>query len=116
MSRNETDDNASPLVIAALACLLCMPIVYLATRPVIWLFSAPWVPWFLAGVFVFTPFMVAFMVLYRCAWHEDRPRTRRILATMASACIIVGVDLLITGALALLGGLIAGTSHRMGGN
>ncbi|HEY1787167.1 MAG TPA: hypothetical protein VGJ73_03385 [Verrucomicrobiae bacterium] len=116
MSRNEINENASPLLIAGLACLLCMPAVYLATRPVVWLFSARWAPWLLAGIILIAPFMVAFTVLYRCAWHDGQPRARRLLATVVSSCIIVAIDLLLTGALALIGGMIAGTSRVMGGN
>ena len=116
MSRNEINENASPLLLAGLACLLSMPVVFLVTRPVIWLLHAPWVPWLLSGIFLMAPFTVAFMVLYRCAWHEDRPRARRIIATTVSAWIIVGLDLLLTGALALVGGFIAGSSRVMGGN
>jgi hypothetical protein len=68
MSRNEEiNGHTSPLVIAGLVCLLSMPAIYMATRPVIWLFSAPWVPWLLAVIFALAPFTVAFMVLYRCA-------------------------------------------------
>jgi hypothetical protein len=116
MSRNEINENASPLLMAGFACLLCMPVVYLATRPVIWLFNAPWVPWLLSGIFLMAPFTVAFMVLRRCAWHDDRPPATRLLSMIASSCIIVGVDLLLIGALALVGGMIAGTSRMMGGN
>jgi hypothetical protein len=118
MSRNEVNGNGnvSPLLIAGLACLVCMPAVYLATRPVIWLFPARWVPWLLGSIFVIAPFMVAFTVLYRCAWHDDRSRARRILAIIASSVIIVGLDLILTGALGLIGGSIAGMSRVMGGN
>lgn len=118
MSQDEINGNgnASPLLMAGLACLLCMPAVYFATRPVIWLFSAPWVPWLLAGLSLAAPFAVAYLVLYRCAWHEDRPRARRILGTIVSSCIIVGIDLLLIGALAVVGALITGTSRMMGGN
>ncbi|HXC34320.1 MAG TPA: hypothetical protein VNV43_00495 [Candidatus Acidoferrales bacterium] len=117
MSRNEEiNGHTSPLVIAGLVCLLSMPAVYLATRPVIWLSSAPWVPWLLAVIFVMAPFMVAFAVLYHCAWHNDQPPARRILSTVVSSCIIVGIDLLLTGAIVIIGGFIAGTSRVMGGN
>lgn len=116
MSQDETNENASPLVLAGLACLLCMPVVYLATRPVTWLSSAAWVSWLLAAIFLMAPFTVAFTVLRRCAWHEDWPRSRRILFTIASSCIIVGVDLLLTGALALVAGMVTGLSYKMGGN
>lgn len=116
MSRSEINENTSPLLIAGLVCLLSMPVIYTATRPVIWLFSGPWVPWLLAVVFAIAPVMVAFTVLYRCAWHDDRPPGRRIVSTIISSCIIVGVDILLTGALVLIGGLIAGTSRVMGGN
>src|SRR5215472_16860927 len=116
MSRDELNGNVSPLLIAGLACLLCMPVVFFATRPVIWLSSAAWVPWLLAAIFVAVPFAVAFMVLYRCAWHDEQTRTRRLLAIIVSTCIIVGIDLLLTGAVGVVGGLIAGSSRVMGGN
>jgi hypothetical protein len=116
MSRNEIDENTSPLLIAGLACLLSMPAIYLATRPVLWLASGPWVPWLLLATFAMAPFSVAFMVLYRCAWHEDQSRTRRILSTIVSSCIIVGIDLLLTGAFVIIGGALAGMTRVMGGN
>lgn len=116
MSRNDIDENTSPLLIAGLACFLSSPVIYLMTRPVVWLSSAPWVAWLQLGIFAVAPVTVAFMVLYRCAWHDDRPRTRRILTTILSACLIFGIVLLMIGAIAIIGGLVAGTSRKMGGN
>jgi hypothetical protein len=116
MSRNEINGNTSPLLLAGLVCLLSMPVVYTVTRPVIWLFSGPWVPWLLAVIFAVAPFMIAFMVLYRCAWHDDRTPGKRIFSTSLSACIIVCIDLLLTGALVMIGGFIVASSRVMGGN
>lgn len=117
MSRNEElNGHTSPLILAGLVCLLSMPLIFAATRPVIWLFSAPWVPWCQAAIFTLAPFTIAFMVLYWCAWHNGQPPVRRILATIVSSCAIVAVDLLLIGALGIVGGLIAGMSRKMGGN
>jgi hypothetical protein len=116
MSRNDINENTSPHLIAGLACFLSLPVVYLTTRPVVWLFSAPWVAWLELGVFVIAPVAVTFMVLYRCAWHDDQSRTRRILSTILSACIIFGIVLLLIGAIAIVGSVVAGTSRVMGGN
>ncbi|HEV2320585.1 MAG TPA: hypothetical protein VGV18_12590 [Verrucomicrobiae bacterium] len=116
MSRTEQNENTSPVLIAGLACLLCLPVLYLATRPVVWLFSAPGTAWMMAAIFAVAPLTVAFMVLYRCAWHDDRPRARRFLSIIACSCIIYGVDLLLAAAVVMIGCLIAGLSRVMGGN
>jgi len=116
MSRNDINENTSPLLIAGLACFLSLPVIYLMTRPVVWLSSAPWTVWLQSAIFAITPVTVAFMVLYRCAWHDDRPRARRILFTILSACLIFGIVLLLIGAIAIVGGVVAGTSRVMGGN
>lgn len=116
MSRNDINENTSPLLIAGLACFLSLPIVYVTTRPVAWLFDAPWVAWLQLGVFTIAPVMVAFLVLYRCAWHDDRPRSRRILSTILSSCVIFGVVLLLLSAIAIVGCVVVGTSRVMGGN
>jgi hypothetical protein len=116
MSRNEINGNTPPLVIAGLACLLCMPVADLASRPVIWLFRAPWMLWPLAAISCIAPFAVAFIVLYRSSWHGGQPRGRRILSTIMSSGIIFGVDLLLIGVIAVIGGLITGLSRAMGGN
>lgn len=116
MSQNDINENTSPLLIAGLACFLSLPVVYLTTRPVTWLSNAPWVAWLQLGVFAIAPVTVAFMVLYRCAWHDDRPRTRRILSTILSSCMIFGIVLLLLGALAIVCCVLVGTSRVMGGN
>jgi hypothetical protein len=116
MSRDDINEYASPLLLAGVASLLSMPVVYMATRPVMWLSSAQWVTWLLALIYLIAPFAVTFAVLYRCAWHDDRPRARRLLSIFVSSCVIVGIDLLLIGALGIAGGLITGLSHKMGGN
>lgn len=116
MSRNEINESTSPMLIAGLACFLSLPVVYLTTRPVVWLINAPWMAWLQLGIFAIAPVTVAFIVLYRCAWHDDRPRVRRILSTILSACLIFGIVLILISAIAIIGCVIAGTSRRMGGN
>jgi hypothetical protein len=117
MSRNEQmDENVPPLLSAGLACLACVPIVYLATRPIVWLTLVPGVQWLVVGLFTILPVSVAFIVLYRSAWHEERPRLKRIFSAMMSACIIFGVDLFAVGVLVVVGCLIAGLIRVVGGN
>lgn len=117
MDDNETmDGKAPPFLIAGLACLLCLPIIYLATRPLIWLLQARWVVWPLFTLWTFVPVSAAFMVLYRSAWHREWPRNRRIFSMIFSSCVIFGVDLLVVIMLLAVGCLIAGLTRVMGGN
>lgn len=116
MSRNETNKSAPPLLAAAMMCLLCVPAIYLATRPLVWLLSAAWAQWMIAGLFVFVPLLAAFLVLYESSWHDDQPRFRRLVSTMASSLIVFGIDLLLAGALLAIGCLIVAQSRSMGGN
>ena len=117
MSLNGQINGRMPLfLIAGLACLFCVPVIYLATRPVIWLLHAQWIAWLLMGLFVLVPLSVTFIILYRSGWHEERPTFRRILSTAFSSCLIFGVDLLAVGALIAAACLIAGLARVMGGN
>ena len=116
MSRNELNENTPPLLIAGLTCLLCMPVVLLTTRPVIWLSNAPWVTWLLGSFFIAVPLVVTFVVLYRSAWHNDVPQVRRVISVVLSSCVIFVADVLLVGAVLVIGCLIAGLSRVMGGN
>lgn len=113
MSRNGQMDEKMPLFLTAgLACLFCVPVIYLATRPVVWLLHAQWLAWVLVGLFILVPLSVTFIILYRSGWHEERPRFRRIISIIFSSCVIFGVDLLAVGvvlaAACLLSGLVRG--------
>jgi len=116
MSRNEINENTPPLLIAGLTCLFCMPIVFLTTRPVIWLSTAPWVAWLLGSFFIVVPLVVTFIVLYRSAWHDELPQARRIISVVLSSFVILVADVLLVGAVLVIGCLIAGLSRVMGGN
>ncbi|HTV40924.1 MAG TPA: hypothetical protein VMF08_10130 [Candidatus Sulfotelmatobacter sp.] len=116
MSRNEINDNKPPLLTAGLMCLVCVPVLFLTTRPVVWLSNGPWVAWLLGGSFIIVPLAVTFIVLYRSAWHDDRPQVRRIISVAVSSCIIFVADLLLVAAVIIVGCLIAGLSRVMGGN
>lgn len=111
MSRNGQMDMPLSLM-AGLACLFCVPVIYLATRPVVWLTHEQWIAWLLMGLFVLVPLSVTFIVLYRGGWHEERPKWKRILSTIFSSCVILGVDLIAVGALlaaaCLLSGIVRG--------
>jgi hypothetical protein len=109
-------ENMPLFLTAGLGCLLCVPIIYMATRPVIWLLHSQWTVWPLMSLFVLVPLSVTFIILYRSGWHEEQPRYWRIVSTLFSSCVIFGVDLLAVGALVAAGCLIAGLARSVGGN
>jgi hypothetical protein len=117
MSRNgQMGENMPLFLIAGLAGLFCTPIIYLATRPVVWLSHAGWVPWLLLGLFIIVPLSVTFIILYESGWHEEPPRSRRIFSAIFSSCMIFGVDLLAVGAVIAAACLITGLARAVGGN
>ena len=117
MSRNEPFNENGPLfLMAGLASLMCLPIIYLATRPVIWWFHVSWVEWLLLALFTVLPLSVAFIILYSSAWHQEWPKIKRIVSVALSSCVIFGVDLFLVILLMIIGGLVAGLGRAMGGN
>ena len=117
MSRNEPlNENGPVLLIAGLAGLMCLPIIYLATRPVIWWLHVSWVGWLLPALFIILPLSVTFIILYWSAWHQEWPKIRRIVSVALSSCVILGVDLFLVILLMIAGGLVAGLARAMGGN
>lgn len=117
MSRNEPFNENGPLfLMAGLACLMCLPIIYLATRPVIWWLHVSWIEWPLLALFTVLPLAVTFIILYLSTWHQEWPKIRRIASVALSSCVIFGVDLFLVILLVIAGGLIAGLARAMGGN
>lgn len=117
MSTNEPMRENGPLfLMAGLACLMCLPIVYLATRPVIWWIHVSWISWPLLLLFIIVPLSVTFAVLYWSAWHSEWPRIRRIAVAAFSSCVIFGVDLIFVVFLIIGGILVASIARVMGGN
>jgi hypothetical protein len=117
MDDNEImDGKAPPYLIAGLVCLLCLPVIYLATRPLIWLLHARWVVWPLFTLWTLVPIAAAFVVLYRSTWHRDWPKNQRFFSMIFSSCVIFGVDLLLVVMLLAAGCLIAGLTRVMGRN
>ena len=117
MSRNEPFNENGPLfLLAGLACLMCLPIIYLATRPVIWWLHGPWSEWLLLPLFTILPLSVTFIILYWRAWHQEWPKIRLVVSVALSSCVIFGVDLFLVVLLMIAGGLIAGLARAMGGN
>jgi hypothetical protein len=113
MSRKGEMNGRMPLFLTAgLACLFCVPVLYLATRPVVRMVHLDWMVWPLMGLFIVVPLMVTFIILYRSGWHEERPKFRRIVSTIFSSCVIFGLDLVMVGVLlavtCLLSGLVRG--------
>src|SRR5580658_7574810 len=79
MSDYEKLDEKMPLfLMAGLACLFCLPALYLVTRPLIWVLHSRWAVWPLFTLWTFIPVSAAFIVLYRSAWHREWPKFRRI--------------------------------------
>ena len=116
MSNNEPMRENGPLfLMAGLACLMCLPIVYLATRPVVWWLHVSWVQWPLLMLFTIVPLSVTFAILYGSAWHSEWPRIRRIASVAVSSCVIFGIDLFLIILLIVLGGIIVGLGRAMGG-
>ena len=117
MSCNEPMNGNRPLfVMAALAGLACLPIVYMATRPIIWLLPVPWAAWVLMPLFLVIPPMVTFIILYCSTWHQEWPRAKRIFSMAASSYIIFGVDLFVIGLIVVIGCVMLGLSRAIDGN
>ena len=117
MNRNErTGENVPLFFTAGVACLICLPIIYAATRPVVWWLQMPWTEWLLAPLFTLIPLAVVFIILYCSAWHREWTKGRRVLSTAFSSCVIFGVDVLLILSMAIVGSVIAGLARVMGGN
>jgi hypothetical protein len=117
MSDNEKmDEKVALFLMAGLACFLCLPAIFLATRPLIWLLHTSWLMWPLFAIWTFVPVSAAFAVLYRSSWHRERPRVRRIFSMILSSCVIFGVDLLLLVFLIVATCLVMGLGRVMGGN
>ena len=110
------NENGPLFLMAGLACLMCLPIVYFTTRPVIWWLHVAWIAWPLLALFVIIPLSVTFIILYSSAWHQEWPKIRRIASAALSSCFIFGVDLFLIIMLIIMGGLVAGMGRHMGGN
>ena len=85
-------EDGPPIVLAGFGCLLCLPIIYFATRPVVWAIHAQWVYWLLSALFILLPMSVTFTILYRSLWHREWPGSKRILSLiLVSGMIFCGV-------------------------
>ena len=116
MSRNEPlEENGLLFYIAGLVCLLCFPIIFVATRPVVWL-NLAWTQWPLLALFTIVPLSVTFIILYCSTWHEERSKIRRVVSAAFSSCVIFGVDLFVVILLVAAGCLVVGLGRSMGGN
>jgi hypothetical protein len=91
------DDNKYTIGIAAFVCLLPLPALYFATRPLVSIPHASGIPWLITLLFVLPPPLTAFITLYWGAWQHDWPRAKRILLSVFMSCIIFGADLLLLG-------------------
>jgi hypothetical protein len=117
MNRNqEINGGSAPFLMAALACLVCLPIMYITTRPLLWVLHGQGVEWLLLSLFTTVPLLVTFLILYYSPWHRSSPRARRIFSSIFSACLIFGVDLLFVVFTVIVGCLIVALSRTMGGN
>lgn len=116
MSRDDPFAEHGPLfLMAGLACLLMMPVIYLATRPFVWLHAA-WTAWLLLPLLILVPFSAAFTVIYRSGWHREWPRARRIFSSFLSSCVVFGIDVIFFVVVVIVGSLITALARTMGGN
>lgn len=104
----QTNENTLPIVLAGFGCLLCLPMVYLATRPVVWAVHAQWIYSLLVPLFILVPMAAAFIILYRSLWHREWTGTKRVLSLiLVSGLIFFGV-LVIIGMVLAAGSLFTG--------
>src|SRR5580658_2986226 len=109
MSYNgKIDERALLFFTAGLACLVCVPVIFVAMRPVVWWFHTTWAAWLLGTLFILIPLVVTFIILYCSAWHREWSKARRILSLALSSCIIFGVDFIAVVLLLAVGTLLAG--------
>ncbi|HTV41561.1 MAG TPA: hypothetical protein VMF08_13345 [Candidatus Sulfotelmatobacter sp.] len=102
-------ENTLPIALAGFAGLLCLPIIYFATRPVVWTIHARWVYWPLTALFILFPMSVTFTILYRSLWHREWPGPKRILSLIVvSALVFCGALIMIALPLIALGLCAAG--------
>jgi hypothetical protein len=83
-----TDENKPPILIAGLVCLFSLPIIYWATRPLIWVLHGAWMPWLFTPLFTLLPMSMAFTVLYRSVWHQEWHGSKRILPLILMSGVI----------------------------
>jgi hypothetical protein len=98
----EINDDEYTAVIAVYSSLLSLPIIYGATRPVIWMHHSSWAPRLLAPTFIVMPAAMAFIILYFGCWHLEWQRPKRILWAILSSCLIYGIDISIIAYIAIL--------------
>ena len=99
---DEIDEDEYAAVVAVCSSLLSLPVIYAATRIVIWMHHPTWTPWLLAAMFTVMPAAVAFIILYSGCWHLEWQRPKRILWAILSSCLIYGADILIIGYVAAI--------------
>jgi hypothetical protein len=104
----QTNGNTPPIVLAGFGCLLCLPIVYLATRPVVWAIHAQWIYSLLAPLFILLPTSAAFVILYRSLWHREWARSKRVLSLILVSGLIFCAVLLVIGMVVAAGSLYMG--------
>ena len=90
---HQTEEYQPPIVMAAVACLLCL-LAYHAVKKQIEFAQLPaWVE-FLIGSLL--PIAVVFMILIRSRWHLELGKTTRMLSMLLTSGIIYGCVLVVT--------------------
>jgi ABC-type arginine/histidine transport system permease subunit len=100
---DEIDEDESTAVIAVCSSLLSLPVIFAATRIVIWMHHPASTPRLLTPMFIVMPVTVAFMILYFGCWHPEWQRPKRILWAILSSCLIYVADLVLTACGAVIG-------------
>jgi hypothetical protein len=109
VDRNEQrDEDGLTMIIAGVLCLVTMPVIYFATRPLLQVLHPPWMHWLLAALFTLMPLYMAFIVLYCSSWHERWPKSKRIPWLVLSSLIIFVADLVAMALIVAIGSYFPG--------
>jgi hypothetical protein len=112
----QAGESAPPMIRAGLACLVCLPLVWLSTSPLSRLHNARLAEWLALAVFTLIPISVTFAVLYLSPWHRESSKIRRIMAMILSSCAVYCIDLMVAGLLLVIGCLVVTLTRVVGGN
>ena len=108
-----TDKNPPPTVVAGLAGLVCLPVVFFSLKPLA-IFPHLHRHAELPG-WTLIPIAVVFAVLYRSSWHREFSRGRRIVSAVCLSCVIYCINWLVAAVIIMGGFVIIGLLPTMAG-
>ena len=108
---NENDESSErqpPVVMAALACLICCPVMYWAAGPAMDRLEAWWAKLLFYSLI---PLLVTFITLYRSCWHREMAGAARTGCLVVLSCVIFCSDLVIIGILVAVFSIFVGINR-----